>query len=178
MILDLPPELRPTGILPVSLPSGRTVELPRCTPRFRQWSGLAPAFSFGKKAFLDYHGTPVFAEIYILRLLLDAGWDGVWAETYGGLVFLREMPAHSYLRDFECAIPSDKKKFFWSISAEANGHSGCFDVFAWRGSTTLFCESKRQKKDRLQPTQLRWIDAALANAVLPEQLLIAEWDMR
>jgi hypothetical protein len=129
-------------------------------------------YKFGNKAVLAYEGQPVFAELYILRVLQSAGWDGVWVSSYGGRKFLREMPFDSKLSNgFE--LKPDRRRKLDDIASKGGG---CFDIFAWRNDDVLFCESKRHKRDRFRDTQRHWLNAALATGLEPTNFPIVEWD--
>jgi predicted dithiol-disulfide oxidoreductase (DUF899 family) len=173
MALDLPEVLRPTQPVDVPLPSGRTIALPHCRPLFPRWEGAKPAF--GNKTPLNYNGEPVFAELFILRLLEKAGWKGRWVSSFGGK-FLRDMPT-SWKLENAVDIPERQSELLKSISVESKAPGGCFDVFAWRGDDVLFCESKRRDHDHLRDSQRRWMDAALACGVPEASLLVVEWDL-
>jgi hypothetical protein len=173
MRLDLPNQLRPTKFIPFELRSRWPIRLPHCYPIFTEWSGPRPAFSFGGKKFLNYRGTPVFAEIYVLRLLQEQGWDGVWISSLSRKL-LRDMPTDTNLSNgvtLPCERHAMLNKVAWSSG-------GCFDVFAWRGDDVLFCECKHHKTDVLRDAQLRWIDVALDGGLGANNLLVAEWDVR
>ena len=170
----LPPELQPTDNLNVPLPSGAVVRLPVCRPIFGRWSGTPPVFDYGGKPVLNHNGEACFAELYILRILLEHGWSGAWIEAYGGTHYLRSMPKKWSLRSEHISLPTDKEailKHIWRTARTA----ACFDVFAWQGSEVLFCEAKRQRKDKLTDAQVRFIEGCLICDIRPESLLIVEW---
>ncbi|MDO8514228.1 MAG: hypothetical protein Q7S50_01660 [bacterium] len=158
----------------IALPNGAKVSLPLCHPYFPLWDGPTVSFDYGKKPVLDYNGEACFAELIILRLLCEHGWEGVWVETYGGTHYLRTMPTEWALKSEHVAIPEDKEELLrkiWNIAKTTS----CFDVFVWHGDQVLFCEAKRVGKDSLTKAQLRFIEGALACGMVPEQLLIVEW---
>ena len=64
--------------LRLELPSGDSVEIPRCRVFFTPWRGEPIVDTFGGKPVLALDGEPLFAELVILRKLQVAGWDGVW----------------------------------------------------------------------------------------------------
>jgi len=64
---------------------------------------------------LDYNGNPVFAEILILRILQEAGWNGVWVDTFRGK-FLNSY----YPKREEVEIPEDRLQLLNKI--EKNWH--------------------------------------------------------
>jgi len=169
MKLELPDLLRPAKSVAVKLPSGRSFDLPHCYPTFPEWSESNSTYTFGGKQLLNYAGRPVFAELYVLRLLQDHGWDGVWVSSYRRR-YLRDMPADSKLRN-HVSLEPEREATLRKIAAK---WGGCFDVFAWHGNEAIFCECKRQKRDRLRPSQLAWIDAALNAGAT--NLLVVEWE--
>src|SRR3989344_1489485 len=170
----MPDSLQPTGDTEIKLSNGHTVTLPICHPIFTEWSGKMPDFDFGKKPVLDYKGEPLFAELVILRLLQEAGWDGAWIETYDGINFLQRMPQGWSLKADQVSIPEDKEELLRQIWKTAKT-TACFDVLAWKNDETLFCEAKRTGKDKLTNAQLKFIEGALACGIRPESILIAEW---
>lgn len=145
--LELPAGLKITDILKVLLPSGLKATLPVCRIFFKKWAGKSPKFDFGKKPFIDYRGKPVFAELAILKLFINAGWDGVWVETYGGKNFLQDMPNDWKLAKHRVSIPKDKEDLLNKIW-KTGKTIACFDVLAWKDNHVLFIESKHKGKDK------------------------------
>ena len=74
----LPNILQPTSNEVIRLPSGEALTVPKCTPRFQPWEGPPVADTYNGKQVLDVEGRPAFAELAILWVLLETGWDGVW----------------------------------------------------------------------------------------------------
>ncbi len=171
-------ELTPTNTMIVSLPSGNTADLPVCHLTFSKWLEESPDFDFGKKPIVNYKGKGVFAELAILEILIDSGWSGVWVETYGGIHFLKDMPTSWKLSQHNISIPLDKEVLLKNIW-KTGKTTACFDVFAWKDKDdkVLFCEGKHKGKDRLTKAQTKFIEGALACGILPESLLIVEWEM-
>jgi hypothetical protein len=174
---NLPARLQPTSRLPLQLPSGRHVELPQCTPTFAPSRQTAPAFTLGGKPLLDYHGTPYFAELLILRLLQEAAWNGVCVQAYGGHRVFDQMPTDWTYSQDTASVPESMRAVLSGVQQRSRSRGGCFDVFCWREDQVLFCEAKLKGKDRLRKTQLAWIDAALAHGIPPTSLLIVEWSL-
>jgi hypothetical protein len=178
LMRNLPSELTPMKSIKIDLPSGRSIDLPCCNPCFIPWAGEKKSvFTWGGKFLLDWQGTPVFAELLILRILQSQSWQGVWVECYPTLNFLGEMPIDWALTGAKISVPSERSALINQISQRAGRSGGCFDVFAWREDQMLFCEAKRQKKDALLPTQRRWIEAALDEGIARDQFLIVEWSI-
>jgi hypothetical protein len=112
----------------------------------------------------------MFAELAILHMLRADGWDGVWVDTYRGAMrvgwpdqirVLPPMPEAIYQRVVKC---------------NGGRRSGCWDVFAWRGSEIRFVEAKRLKKDDIRKSQRGWLEAGLAAELSLSSFLFVEWD--
>ena len=164
--MEYPSDLKPTTTQAFSLPSGRAVSVPKTCPTFVPWRGAVDLDKYGNKAVLDFHGEPAFAEIAILRLLQQAGWSGVWIDTYRKrfLVGIGK----------EVDLPIERQTVLDSISKSG---IGCFDVFAWKNRAILFAESKCASRDRIRLTQLRWLEAALTAGLSPDSFLVVEWSV-
>ena len=165
--MQLPPPLRPTSSETVLLPSGRKLEIAKCSPTFFPWTGN-PFFTYGKKAIVDVDGTPQYAETAILELLRQSGWEGVWVDTY----------RNRFWRTIHTQVPRPLQHddMLQSIQAASGVKGGCWDVFCWTPEF-LFCEAKRQKKDKFRPNQLAWLEAALAHSIPAAAFLIVEWNL-
>src|SRR5690348_6030742 len=61
---------------------GSDIPVRRCEFRFRRWRGKPIVDDFGGKEVLEFQGRPMFAELIVLRLLRQEGWDGVWVDNY------------------------------------------------------------------------------------------------
>jgi hypothetical protein len=109
-----------------------------CRPVFSAWNGAPIAFDYGKKPVLDHKGEACFAELIILRSLLEVGWDDVWVGSYGGAHYLRSMARGWNLKSESIPIPEEKELLLKRIW-KAGKTRACFDVFAWRGNQILFC---------------------------------------
>lgn len=175
--MNLPSELTPTDKFMVQLQNGTSVELPICRPVFSVWSGEPPTFDFGGKPLLSYKGEPCFAELIILRLLKEHGWNGVWVEAYGGTHYLQSMPTEWDLNSNHVSIPEDKKALLRRIHDQANT-TACFDVFVWDDKHTLFFEAKRSGKDRLTNAQIKFIEGALKCGISSDAMVIVEWTFK
>jgi hypothetical protein len=164
---SLPEILVPTGFEAVTLPSGRTITLPKAQPQFALWDRAVTIYRYGNKSVLAHRGEQVYAELAILRLLQEAGWQGVWIDTYRRK--FRTDTVNSI------ALPPEKRLVYERIRKEAGGRGGCFDVFAWKDGELLFAEAKRHKRDRFQRSQGRWLEAALGVGFEKDSFLVVEW---
>ena len=66
----------------IVLPSGEEIRVPKSVVTLKAWDGSPIDDTYGGKALLDYKGTPLFAELIILRMLEEDGWSGVWVDNY------------------------------------------------------------------------------------------------
>ena len=177
-LIDLPEELRAIGKIEIQLPDNTTIKASlRHVQNFLDGKEPQSTFDYGKKPILNYRGDACFAELVILRLLLDYGWEGVWVETYGGTHYLRSMPHAWTLKSGHVSIPQDKQNLLQKIWKTAET-TACFDVLAWHGDQLLFFEAKRRGKDKLTSAQIRFIKGALACGMPPTSLQIIEWEER
>ena len=124
-----------------------------------------------------------FAEVAILRLFEEAGWQGRWVESYGKP---NMSPGHwrAWHPNGPSAQLQEPIKETWvneklHAIATANGQSfaGCWDVVAWKDGRLVFAEAKLSKKDRMRPTQLRWLEAGLKCGVGVDDFLVVEWEL-
>ena len=76
------------------------------------------------------------------------------------------MPQDTSSAHGRVSLPDDREGFLNQIWRRSGQRGGCFDVYAWRGEQVLFCEAKRQGKDRIRSSQRRWIEAANRKVVL------------
>lgn len=155
----------------IVLPSGETVIVRKQSLRFDAWSGVPIPDTYGGKAVINLDGDPLFAELAILRLFKDDGFDGVWVDTYRRR-FRRSMAEEA------CALPEWVQAKFESIVAENGNRNGCWDVLAWKANQIAFAESKRRGKDHIRLNQKRWLGAALKAGIDADCFTICEWDLR
>ena len=109
------------------------------------------------------NGSQSCAELAIVHHVRDEGWHGVWVNSFGPRELRSEwFPAPAAKTLAETGAPA------WAVEAfdrlrVANGGSlgGFFDVFAWQEPGQVrFCEAK-VGPDRINPTQLRFIELVL-----------------
>ena len=131
--------------------------------------GLAATHQAKRLVLVD--GKEMFGELAILEYLRKDGWDGVWVDTYHKKFW-------ATMSDRGTAIlPLHAKQLCGKIVEKNCGKaSGFFDVFAWKdaGSEYVFIEYKG-KGDRPNANELRWIDAAIAAGIKPEQLFFVTY---
>ncbi|HKK60381.1 MAG TPA: hypothetical protein VJ937_12950 [Salinivirga sp.] len=166
----LPEDLVIVDEYTLKLPSGSNISVPLSQPIFDSWKGTQPEDTYGGKSVLEYNGEPVFAEILILRKLQEAGWDGVWVDTFRGKFLNSYYPNRE-----EVEIPENCLQLLNKIENKIGTKSGCFDIYCWKGNEVLFAEAKRQSKDRIRKSQKKWIEGALATGISRKSLLIVEW---
>jgi hypothetical protein len=158
------------------------VQVPLCRPNFTAYTGDEQPDTFGGKQLLLVNDRPQFAEVAILRAFQAEGWQGRWLETYP----FRKNPRHwnAWHPDGPRAQEHLPITEAWvnerlqAIATEnGNTFSGCWDVVAWKDDRLVFAESKKQKKDRMRGTQLRWLEAALRCGCAVDDFLIVEWSL-
>jgi len=149
----------------------RQVSIPLCFHRFEPWPGSPIGYTYGGKTVLDANGERVFAELAILRLVQESGWEGVWIDTFSKR--LRQfMPPHSLDH-----LPPHAQSFLDRANAGREWPAGCPDVFAWNEGRYLFAEAKWKNKDRIGKKQKAWVESALDSGVPLECLQIFQWDI-
>jgi hypothetical protein len=159
-----------TSAVPLRLPSGTTVSLAACSHDFKLWEGPPPPDAYGGKAVLDSNGEPVFAELAILRLIQEEGWQGVWIDTYRRK-FRQFLPPHS------CSLPPHAERFLDNANQGRKWRSGCSDLLAWNDLQYLFVEAKRRGKDLIRDTQRQWLESALNSGLPLDTFAIFEWSI-
>lgn len=168
----------------IILPSGEKVRIPEYRTFFKKWEGQPLKQTFGGKALVDVDGAPMFAELAIMHLFIKAGWQARWVETYATSdkepKTLSEWKDDRYKNQVSVPIMNDAVTGCLEKIAALNGSSyaGCWDVLSWRDDRIIFAESKRLKKDRIQKTQLNWLEAGLRSGLSPENFLIVQWDFK
>ena len=182
MPFTYPSLLRPTATETLTI-NAQPLPVPKVELRLRPWRGAPIADTFGGKALLEVAGQPVFAELVVYELFRLSGWEARWVETYGAPA--RNPKCYTQwrpdaLRGEQPLQPIEDAETLAVLRrvAAANGdtYAGCWDVVGWHGSTIVFAELKRYKKDRIQATQLRWLEAGLKVGLQPENFLLVEWD--
>ena len=153
------------------LPSGTVVRIPTWTVRFppasppRLPDGTLKS-TYTIKPLVDVDSESVFGEIAIIRWLAKDGWSALWADTFHGRKFWRDMPHRSE----SIEPPSPVRDLYNHIAELKGGPSGCFDVVAWRASQILWLEYKGPR-DKPNQNEALWIDAAMRGGVTADDLV-------
>lgn len=165
-----PDNLLPTSSESITIAAGRVLDVPKATPTFALWTGTSPGDNFGGKPILDFKGRPAFAELAILWNFLEAGWDGVWVDSY----------RRRYLRAFwptpvSVHLPPDREELLRRVRAGAGEKARPWDVFCWSGENVVFSEAKRLKRDSIRSSQIDFLTAAIDIGLPVSSFLLVEW---
>src|SRR3989344_4740076 len=155
-----------------SLPSGEQVSIQKYFLRFDAWRGAPIPNTYNGKAVIDWNGEPVFAELAVLRLFQSHGWDGIWVDSYRRKY---RIGLPDVIEPIE--LPAEQEKIINAIRAKTGKSGGCWDVFVWNGGRMIFMELKRSKKDSIQNSQLRWLDASLEIGFSPDDFALVECEI-
>jgi len=156
----------------IKLPSGKEIRIRKFELSFGLWKGESVKDSYGGKAIIDCDGEPLFAELAVLRTLQKDGWQGAWVDSYRKK-FRIGLPG--IVEPIE--LPEKPKKLFDDISTKVGGFRGCWDVFAWKEDDYLFLELKREAKDYIRESQIKWLESALESGVPSDSFAILEWTL-
>jgi hypothetical protein len=167
--MNYPASLQPTSTETLTLPSGRSVAIPKATPTFSLWRGNHVE-TYGRKAVLDFNGRPAFAELAILWTLQNEGRQGVWIDS-----FRRAFRTGYWNSPPEKSLPQKPSSLCDEIWNLAKTRSGAWDVFCWQDDRVLFCEAKKAGRDRIRPSQLLFAESALNAGVPLDSFLFVEW---
>lgn len=173
MKTHLPAEMRTVARDNLVLPSGNSVDVPRCHLYLTKWEGEDMP-TYGGKTILNYKGEALYAELVVLRILQNAGWSGVWVDTYRQKyrTGLPEDGANMVTKDDVIDSPP-----FVQYPEAFTKFGGCWDIVAWKDEQIIFCECKRQKQDSIRDTQLSWLEDRLGEGAKVDQFLIVEWSV-
>jgi hypothetical protein len=167
--MKYPASLWPTATETMTLPSGRSVSIPKATPTFAPWRG-DPVETYGRKTVLDFEGRPAFAELAILWTLQNDGWQGVWVDS-----FRRKFRTGYWNSPPQKSLPQKPSYMSDETWNLAKTRSGVWDVFCWQDDRVLFCESKKGGRDRIRATQLLFAESALNIGLPLDSFLLVEW---
>ena len=139
--------------------------------RFQEWSGRSIRDTYGGKAVLDWNGAPVFAELAVVSMLKERGFEGaVWVDSYRRC-FRDAMPPAT------CSIPKCVSRIYERISSINGKRAGCWDVIAWNERDVCFVECKRKGKDRMTLNEWKWLESAIKAGLTIEDFSICEWEL-
>lgn len=158
------------------------MRIPTAQPRMVRCAEPPTTIStFGGKPLLEHDGEVCFAELVVLRLFQAADWDGRWIETYpprSGMPLMLMGWDPRGIRH-QVSVPIVERRILevlQHIAALNNGSfAGCWDVLAWQGDRTIFAETKRSRKDRINPNQLKWLSSGIRAGLSVESFLLVEW---
>ena len=115
-----PKLLEPKTVENVRRTSGGEIQIPKSTTCFNEWSGDSFAATYGNKTILNLDGEPAFAELAILRIFQNDGWNGVWVDTY------RSKYRTEYWENKNgVELPADKQTLLENIYKIAGSVKGC-----------------------------------------------------
>ena len=137
-----------------------------------KWSGELIEDNYGGKAVLDYHGEPVFAELYALRHFWESSYKGFWADTFRRR-YRAQLPEHNEPKPM---LPEFVQTML-SLISPSGKMTGTWDLLLWKGKQIYFVELKRKSKDKIRSTQIEFLERALAAGVPLENFEIFEWDV-
>lgn len=163
---------------------GETYNILKYELTFNEWKGKAIQNTFGGKALVDVNGKASFAELAIVDYLQRNGWNARWIGTYG-----RPSMAPFMLTEWNDVCNQEQNHVpITDIDihntlvgiAKLNGNrfSGCWDVVAWKDGNILFLEAKRNKRDRIRSTQIKWLKASLAYGLKCNNFIIIQWNIK
>ena len=179
---QIPTTLIPTTTLPLETAQG-LVDVPLTRPSFPAYTGTLQGDRFGNKDLLHVDDKPQFAEVAILRAFEADGWQGRWVEPYQRAAMdpsiLHAWNGGAFKTQEQVPIAElwVKERLHAIASQNRNSYAGCWDVVAWKDERLIFVEAKLSKKDRMRPTQLRWLEAALKCGCAVEDFLVVEWTL-
>ena len=185
-------ELRVELQTPVRFPAGRVVsDVASVFLRFPKWGGEPFVDDFGRKsaAMIELDGQHLFAELAVLRLLRNDGWDGRWVSTYsaGKEVWKYLTQWENVPRTEQKSRPIEESEPRQTLARIAGfnkprRYKGCWDVFAWRSSQLAFVQCKRttpKYKDLLSKDQEEWLRSALFledPRFMIDAFCVVQWD--
>jgi hypothetical protein len=129
-----------------------------------------------------------FAELAVVRILRQEGWQAVWLDNYRRrIVFGVDVDEGDERRAFVLTeLPERVEALLDTISHRINEQAtvgasrapsgGRFDVLAWRNNEWAFLECKQAgTSDRFRPNQQRWLAAALSSGLPEASFWLVEW---
>lgn len=152
--------------------TGEEIEIPKAEVHFEKWIGEEIEDDYNKKPILCFNSEAVFAELAILRIFQNDGWNGVWVDTYS-----RKYRTEFWNNKNGVELLPNKQILLDTIYENLGSKKGCWDVFCWKKEAIIFVESKRQSKDKIRESQIAFLEAALTCGLSKESFLIVEWTL-
>lgn len=149
---------------------------------FRRWVKTPIVHTFGNKPLVEIHGMATFVELALVQYFIERGWDARWVVTYGrsrmNPLFLTAWQDTDCCEQAHKPVDSSYVCDVLQSVARINGNKmgGCWDVIAWKGDVLIFVEAKRDKRDYIRSTQIRWLKSALECGLTCDQFILLEWD--
>jgi hypothetical protein len=164
--------------------NGKIIQVPKVHVEFKEWTGTLLENRFGGKSIISHHDKPMFAELAIMNIFIEDGWNSRWIETYGkpkmNPIHLSEWLDEPFKNQIHKPIENKLIQVLLNAIAKMNGNNfgGCWDVIAWKSDNFVFAESKRSKKDCIQTTQNKWINSAFEIGITEENFIMIEWSLK
>jgi hypothetical protein len=139
--------------------------------RFQRWTGAPVPNTHGKKPLIDFGGVPLFAEVAMIQVLKQQGYENaVWVDSWR-TCFRNAMPPA------QCRVPAFVLELHTRVRNQNEGRwAGCFDLMAWTGDVVSFVELKWKGHDCMHDEGWRWVENALRAGVSFERFSICEWE--
>jgi hypothetical protein len=133
----------------------------------QHWRGAADPPNlqrpWGRKPKFSVNGKRSCAELAVVDYLRRDGWDGVWVSAFAGNWLRSEwFPAPGFRTLAAVGAPVWAVEIFERLRAANDGKlGGFFDVFVWREPDEVKFLEVKVARDRIQPTQRRFVERAL-----------------
>jgi hypothetical protein len=126
---------------------------------------------YGRKPVIDCDGVPLFAELAIIPVLKQQGYeDAVWVDSYRKSFRNEMLPK-------KCTPPPHVLALHSKIRGQNSASwAGCFDLMAWKGEVVSFVELKSKGHDKMRDEGLLWVENALNVGVSLDRFSICEWE--
>lgn len=162
---------------PLLLPTaGELVHIQTQEWALERWDGEDKpglATPWARKPKFSVNGCRSCAELAIVHHLQADGWEGVWVNAFRGELRTQWFPAPAARALAEVGAPGWAARIFDRLRAANGGTlSGFFDVFAWREPGQVSFYEAKVGPDRIKPTQLRFLEAALRFRQLEEFMIV------
>ena len=173
----------------LELPNGKAVRVGKMKLRFIGWHGSKEFLNtlprtLSIKPLVSFRNSAVFAEIALVRMFEAAAWKAWWVDSFHRRYRADMPPAATSLPEPLAYIMKTVRERYRQVGdagperhARRGEFGGAWDVVCWNGWRALFVEAKLARKDRVRPSQIAWLQAALEIGVSADSFLIAEWEI-